>query len=597
VILGTIPVKLVLVLALFLISAACALHRDADTGAPGPSPPRAKKVPRRLEPNDESVPFKLDDYWYYSRFEKEKNYPILCRKKGTLEAPEEIMLDANVLAEGHEFFSLRGTQVSSGQDILAFSTDTVGRKFYTVRFKNLVTEQILSDEIPDVTGNLAWAEDNRTVFYAKQDPETLRSFRIYRHVLGEDPADDDLVYEETDDTYSCRVFKTKSKKYVMIASNTTLADEYRYLEASEPNGEFEIFLPRERGHEYSLDHYADRFYVRTNDGAKNFRLMFTPVSATDKESWTEVVPHRDDVYLGGFEIFRDHLVVTEREAGLIQLHVIPWSGDGDHYLQFDEPAYVAYIDTNLDFDTTVLRFGYASMATPGSIYDYDMVTRERTLLKRDQVLGGYDPSDYTTERVLATARDGAKIPVSLVHRKDLAKDGRSPLFLHAYGSYGYSMNAGFDPARVSLLDRGFVFAIAHVRGGQEMGRQWYEDGKLLKKKMDVSIPLTTSEYDEWGDPNEKEYYDYILSYSPYDNVEVEDYPNLLVTTGLYDSQVQYWEPAKWVAKLRAMKIGDGLLLLKTNMETGHHGTAGRLLRYRDTALVMAFLFRLEGISE
>ena len=618
-----------------------------------------EEIVGRIKQDDASVPFKLDDYWYYTRYEEGADYPIFSRKRESLEAPEEIMLNANELAEGHEYFSVRGLEVSHGQDILAFATDTVGRRFYDLRFKNLTTGKTLPDVISDVTGNVAWANDNRTVFYSRQDPETLRSFRILRHTLGTNPAEDELVYEETDETYDCYVFKTKSKKYVMIATSTTLADEYRYLEADDPDGTFELFLPRRKGHEYSIDHYGDRFFIRTNDQATNFRLMSTPVGATDMKGWTEVIPHRDDVYLGGFEIFRDHLVVAEREGGLVQLRVMPWSGTDEHYIEFDEPAYVAYIGVNPNFDTTALRFNYESMATPNSVYDYDMMTREKTLMKRDEVLGGFNAADYVSERLYATARDGVRVPISLVYRKGLVKNGTHPMVLYAYGSYGYSRDPNFSSARISLLDRGFVFAIAHVRGGQELGRGWYDDGKLLKKMntfadfidvaeflvgegytspehlyaqggsaggllvgavinlrpdlfhgaiaqvpfvdvittmLDPSIPLTTSEYDEWGDPNVKEYYEYILAYSPYDNVEPKAYPHLLVTTGLHDSQVQYWEPAKWVARLRATKTDDNLVLLKTNMEAGHGGTSGRLKGYKDTALEYAFILSLEAKS-
>jgi oligopeptidase B len=615
-----------------------------------------EEIVGRIKQDDASVPFKLDDYWYYTRYEEGADYPIFSRKRESLEASEEIMLNANELAEGHEYFSVRGLEVSHGQDILAFATDTVGRRFYDLRFKNLTTGETLPDVISDVTGNVAWANDNRTVFYSRQDPETLRSFRILLHTLGTDPAEDVLVYEETDETYDCYVFKTKSKKYVMIATSTTLADEYRYLEADDPAGAFEVFLPRRKGHEYSIDHYGDRFFIRTNDQATNFRLMSTPVGATEMKGWTEVIPHRDDVYLGGFEIFRDHLVVSEREDGLVQLRVMPWSGKDEHYIEFDEPAYVAYIGVNPNFDTTVLRFNYESMATPDSVYDYDMATRKKTLMKRDEVLGGFNAADYASERLYATARDGARVPISLVYRKGLDKNGTHPMVLYAYGSYGYSRDPNFSSARISLLDRGFVYAIAHVRGGQELGRGWYDDGKLLKKMntftdfidvaeylveggytspehlyaqggsaggllvgavitlrpdlfhgaiaqvpfvdvittmLDPSIPLTTSEYDEWGDPNIKEYYEYILAYSPYDNVEPKAYPHLLVTTGLHDSQVQYWEPAKWVARLRATKTDDNLVLLKTNMEAGHGGTSGRLKGHKDTALEYAFLLSLE----
>jgi oligopeptidase B len=614
----------------------------------------------RIKQTDMSVPYKFDDYFYYTRYEEGREYPVYCRKRGSMQGEEEVMLDVNALAEGHEFFMVRSTEVSYGQDILAYAVDTVGRRKYTIHFKNLTTGEILQDEIKDVTSNIAWANDNQTLFYARQDPLTLRYFQIYSHVLGTDLKEDKLVYQEDDETFSTYVFRTKSKKYIMIGSYHTLSTEFRYLEANNPGGEFEVFLPREDEHEYSVDHYQDHFYVRTNYRAKNFRLMKTPLDKTGKEYWRDVIPHRDDVLLNGFEIFKDHLVLSERRKGLIELRVIPWEEGEEHYLEFDEPAYLAYISTNLDFDTQLLRFGYMSMTTPNSIYDYDMVKRERVLLKRQEVLGDFDSGNYITERLHAPARDGAEVPISLVYRKGAKLDGGNPLLLYGYGSYGSSMDATFRSSRLSLVDRGFVFAIAHVRGGEELGRSWYEDGKLLKKMntftdfidcaehlikqkytnsdilfamggsaggllmgaitnmrpdlfkgvvaqvpfvdvvttmLDETIPLTTSEYDEWGDPNEKKYYDYMLSYSPYDNVEAKDYPNLLVTTGLHDSQVQYWEPAKWVAKLRALKTDDNLLLLKTNMEAGHGGRTGRFKRYREVAMEYAFLLELAGIAE
>jgi oligopeptidase B len=619
-----------------------------------------QEIVGRIKKTDMSVPYKLDDHYYYTRYEEENEYPIYCRKKGSLEAAEEILLDANDLAEGHEFFSVRGVRVSSGQNILAFATDVVGRRFYTIRFKNLDTGEMLPDTIADITSNLAWAEDNKTLFYSKQDPVTLRSDRIYRHPLGTDPATDALVYVEEDETFDVYVFKTKSKKYLMIAADQTLSSEYRYLDATRPEGEFRILQPREREHEYNVEHFGDHFYIRTNWEARNFRLMRTPVTETAKSHWEEIIAHRDDVLVEGFEIFRDHLVVEERNDALIQIRIRPWEGGTEHYLAFEEPAYLAYIDQNPNFDTTLLRFSYTSLTTPRTIYDYDMVTRDRRLLKQEEVLGGFESSDYRTERLHATGRDGTRIPISLVYRKGIPRDGTSPLVLYGYGSYGYSTDAAFRSHRLSLLDRGFIFAIAHVRGGEELGRRWYEDGKLLKKKnsftdfidcaehliretyadpqrifamggsaggllmgavvnmrpdlftgviaevpfvdvvttmLDESIPLTTSEYDEWGDPNVKEYYDYMLSYSPYDNVEAKAYPHLLVTTGLHDSQVQYWEPAKWVAKLRAIKTDSNRLLLKTNMDAGHGGTSGRLRRYRETALNYAFLLDLAGIRE
>jgi len=614
----------------------------------------------RIKQTDVSVPYKRDDYFYYTRMETGKNYAIHCRKKGSLEAAEEVMLDVNQVAEGNKFCSVSGVQVSSGQDLLAYGVDTVGRRFYNLRFKNLGTGQPLADEIRDVTSNVAWANDNKTVFYTKQDPNTLRSHRIYRHLLGTDPAKDDLIYEEKDETFNCGVFKTRSKKYLMIASSQTLSSEYRYLEANDPQGAFRVFLPRQRDHEYQVDHYRDDFYIRTNHQAKNFRLMKTPVGRTPMEHWKEVIPHRDDVFLEGPLIFRDHLVLVERKNALLQLRIRPWSGGEEHYVDFGEPAYVVFPGANFDFDTPIVRYNYSSMTTPPSVYDYNMVSRDKKLLKREEVLGGFDSANYQTERIYATARDGAKVPVSLVYRRTTRRDGASPLLLYGYGSYGASMDAGFDPYRVSLLDRGFVFALAHVRGGQELGRQWYDDGKLLKKRntftdfidcaehlirakyadprrifawggsaggllmgaavtmrpdlftgviaevpfldvvttmLDDSIPLTTGEFDEWGNPNDKKYYEYILSYSPYDQTRAGKYPHLLVTTGLHDSQVQFWEPAKWVAKLRVLKKDNNRLLLKTEMKAGHGGLSGREDRYRERALRYAFLLDTAGVKK
>ena len=619
-----------------------------------------QEIKGRIKQTDMSVPYRLDDYFYYSRYEEGKEYPIYARKKGSLDAPKEIIIDANVLAEGHEFFSVDTRSVSFNQDILAYAVDTKGRRIYTVHFKNLNTGELLKDIVTDVTGNMDWANDNKTLFYSKQDPTTLRSYQIFRHVLGTESSEDQLVYEETDDTFSIFVFRTKSKKYMMIVSTQTLSHEYRYLDANDPNGDFTVFLSREREHEYQIDHFQDKFFIRTNDQAKNFRLMATPIEKTGKEHWHEVIPHRNDVFLENFEIFKEHLVLEERKGGLIQIRVIPWAGSGEHSLEFDEPAYHAHISINLEFDTPILRFGYTSMTTPNSIYDYNMVTRDRVRLKQEEILGGFDSQNYITERLHARAEDGTEIPISIVYRKGYKKDGQSPLVLYGYGSYGLSMDASFNSPRLSLIDRGFSFAIAHIRGGEEFGRQWYEDGKLLKKKnsftdfiacgdylvregytsrdkmyamggsaggllmgavinmrpdlfrgvvaqvpfvdvittmLDETIPLTTSEYDEWGDPNKKEYYDYMLSYSPYDNVEAKQYPNLLVTTGLNDSQVQYWEPAKWVAKLRAMKTDLNQLLLKTNMDAGHGGASGRFKRFGEIAFHYTFILDLAGIKE
>jgi oligopeptidase B len=617
------------------------------------------EITGRLKQDDASVPYREDGYYYYTRFETGKEYPLYCRKRETLTAAEEVMLDGNVLAQGHGFFAVTGWSVSSGNDVLAFATDTVGRRIATLRFKSLTTGELFPDTIPDVAGNVAWALDNQTVFYSRQDLTTLRPYRVYRHTLGSDPTADALVYEEKDQTYRCRVERSKSRRFLFIASNTTLADEVRFLPADQPEGEWRVMQPRERGREYGVEHFGDSFYIRTNDGAKNFRLMKTSVAAPSRPNWIEVIPHREDVYLEGFDIFRDYLVLAERKGGLMHLRVKPWAGGGEHELDFGEPAYLAYVSANPEIDTSVLRFGYTSMTTPRSTYDYDMVTRTRTLLKRDEVVGGFDPAAYVTERLHATARDGVQVPISIVYRKDLVRDGRAPLLLYGYGSYGASMDASFDVARLSLLDRGFAYAIAHIRGGAELGRGWYEDGKLLKKKntftdfidcaeflvakrytspdrmfahggsagglligavyttrpdlfkgmvaavpfvdvvttmLDASIPLTTDEYDEWGNPNEKAYYDYMLSYSPYDQTKRRAYTNLLVTTSLHDSQVQYFEPAKWVAKLRALKTDPSLVLLHTTMEAGHGGASGRFRRYRETALIYSFFLDLAGIG-
>ena len=619
-----------------------------------------EEIVGRIKKDDNSVPYKRDGYYYYTRFIEGGEYPLHCRTKGSLAAEEEIMLDGNELAAGHDFFALRGLQVSSGQDILAYGVDTVGRRFYTLRFKNLTTGEMLPDVIPDVTANTAWANDNRTLFYTRQHPDNLRWYQIYRHVLGTDPAEDDLVYEEADETFTSFVYKTRSKKFVMIGSFQTLSSEMRYLDADDPGGEPRILEPRRRDHEYQVDHYGDHFYIRTNHEARNFRLMKTPITDTGMASWQEVIPHREDVFLDDIELFRDHMVVSERREGLLQMRVVKLSTGEEHGLDFGEPAYLAFASDNFDFDTNILRYRYTSMTTPWSVFDYDLDTREKTLLKQQEVLGDFDRANYVTERLSATARDGERIPVSLLYRKGTEKDGGNPLLLYAYGSYGATIDPTFNSARLSLIDRGFVFAVAHIRGGQVMGRRWYEDGKLLKKKntfrdfidtgeyliaegytskdrlfalggsaggllmgavvnmrpdlfrgviarvpfvdaittmLDPDIPLTAGEWDEWGDPRKKEYYDYILSYSPYDNVEAKDYPHMLVTTGLHDSQVQYWEPAKWVAKLRAMKTDDNRLLLYTNMEAGHSGTTGRFKRHRQTARDYAFLLDLAGVTK
>ncbi|HEV8630575.1 MAG TPA: S9 family peptidase [Thermoanaerobaculia bacterium] len=618
-----------------------------------------KEIVDRVPQEDASPPYRRGSYWYYTRFTTGKEYAIVCRRKETLTAPEEVVIDQNELAAGHNYFSLRGPTMSSSGRLAAFAVDTVGRRFYTLRFKDLATGKLLPDTLPDTTGNVAWANDERTVFYTRQDRDTLRWDRVFRHVLGSDPATDSIAYREADETYSVFVYPTKSRHYLVIDSSQTLASEERILDADHPDGEWKVVEPRRRGHEYQLNHLGDRFYIRTNDGGPNFRLVSAPEATPGREHWQEVVPHRADVFLEGFELLKGYLVVAERQDGLVHLRVLPGDGSAPWAIDFGEPAYSADFDVNVDPESTVLRYGFESLVTPSSVFDYDLQTRQRKLLKQDKV-AGYDPALYRSERLWATARDGVKVPVSLVWRADRRQPAGNPLLLYGYGSYGFSTDAGFDSARLSLLDRGFVFAIAHIRGGQELGRAWYEHGKLLEKKntftdfidvgdqlvklgwtspdrlfarggsaggllmgavltmrpdlfrgvvaqvpfvdvvttmLDASIPLTTGEYDEWGNPNDPQYYDYMLSYSPYDNVAAKTYPNLLVTTGLADSQVQYWEPAKWVARLREKKTGDNLVLLHTNMEAGHGGVSGRFQRYHETALWSAFLLDLAGLKQ
>ncbi len=617
------------------------------------------EIKGRIKQTDISVPYRIDDYFYYSRSEDGRAYPIYCRRRGSMTAPEQIMLDVEQLAEGFEFYELTHFEVSPGQNILAYAFDTTGRRINTIRFKDLDSGEVAEHEIQRVTGDMAWANDNETLFYTRQDPGTLRAFQVLRHKLRTDPAADRLIFEELDETFSVYVSRTRSRKYLFISSHHTLSTEYRYLDADDPDGRFRIFQARQRDHEYHPDHIDNFFVIRTNSRAPNFRLMKTPVENTRMERWTEVIAHRQDVLLADLEVFEEFLVLSERSGGLTQLRIRPWGGTEEHYLDFGEPAYTASIGINPRLETRLLRYRYSSMTTPPSAFDYDMVDRKQTLLKQQEVLGGFDASNYRTERHHAPAGDGTRVPISLVYRKGTERDKGAPLLLYGYGSYGINVDAGFSPARVSLLDRGFIFAIAHVRGGQEMGRSWYEDGKLLKKKntftdfidsaeyllargyadpqrlfaqggsaggllmgailnlrpdlwravvahvpyvdvvttmLDETIPLTTSEFDEWGNPGDRQYYEYMLSYSPYDNVTARDYPNLLVTTGLHDSQVQYWEPAKWVARLRALKTDSNLVLLKTNMGAGHSGASGRYKRYEETAFYYAFLIDQAGLG-
>lgn len=618
-----------------------------------------REIRGRVLETDMSVPYREGSYWYYTRFEEGQDHPIYARRKGSMDAPEEVILDANARAHGHSYYRV-SWRVSSGEDILAFAEDTTGRNVVTIRFKDLDTGELLDDVIRDVSWNMAWAEDNRTLFYAARDPQTLRADRIFRHRLGIDPGRAVLVHEEADATFSTHVYRTRSREYLVIGSRHRLTNEYRYVPADQPELPLRLFSPRQRGHEHEIDHAGDYFYIRTNDGARNFRLMRTPVGRTARENWEDVIPHREDVLVHGFELFRDHLVVMERANGQRRIRVRRWSGDDDHLIGFDEEAYTVYPERNPEFETNVLRIGYESPATPRSTHDYDMDRRELRLLKREEVLGGHDPAEYRTERKMVAARDGTRVPVTLVYRRELRDDGPQPLLLHAYGAYGASSDPRFSPDRLSLLDRGMVHAIAHVRGGQELGRDWYDDGRLLNKRnsfhdfidvaeelvaagytspdqlliegrsagglligavinmrpdlfhgalahvpfvdvvtsmLDDSMPLTTGEYDEWGDPGNPVHYAYMLSYSPYDNVTGQDYPHLLMTSGLYDSQVQFWEPAKWAAKLRARKTDDNLLLLRTRMDAGHGGAAGRYARWRDTAFEYAFILDVAGLGD
>ena len=620
-----------------------------------------EEIVGRIKKDDESVPVLDKGYWYYSRYEEGKEYPYSCRKKGSMEAAEEVMLDQPSMAEGHNYFAIGGRSVSPDNNLLVYGVDTISRRQYTLYIKDLSTGEVFADRIPETTGGATWANDNKTLFYTKKDPLTLRSSQVYRHVLGTDVSEDVLVYEEKDETFSCGIGKTKSEAYLMIASYATVRTEYRFLDANDPNGEWKVLQPRERDLEYSVSHYGDDFYIVTNRNAKNFKLVKTSTDATTYEHWEDVLGHRDDVLLEGIEIFNRWLVVDERKNGLTQIRLIRWDGSEDKYIPFNDPAYSAGVGANPDFNASRLRYGYTSMTTPSSVLEYDFDSGEITQLKQQEVLGGtFDPANYVSERLMVEARDGAMVPVSIVYRKGTERNGKNPLLLYAYGSYGASMDAGFSVARLSLLDRGFVYAMAHIRGGSEMGRHWYEDGKLFNKMntfndyidcgqamvdekftssdhmyamggsaggllmgavmnmapnlfngviaavpfvdvintmLDESIPLTTGEFDEWGNPKDKAYFDYIMQYSPYDNVAAQDYPHTLVTTGYWDSQVQYWEPAKWMAKLRDVKTDDNLLVMQCNLEAGHGGASGRFERIKEVALEYAFMFMLEDIHE
>ena len=608
----------------------------------------------RQEPELESVPYKKKGFWYISRFDQGKDYTVYSRRKGTMDAPEELILDCNERAKNHNYYQLGDLALSSNSMLMAFSEDTVSRRLYTLRFKDLSTGEELTDVIEDVS-TVVWANDNQTVFYVKKHPETLLPYQVYRHTLGDNIKNDVLVYEELDDTFYVNIYKTRSEKYLVICIDSTTTSECLVLDAANPTGEFISFLPRARDHEYSIDHFQDKFYIRTNNSGKNFALK-TSDSLTNENAdlWKTIIEARDDTLLEGYELMSEWLIVEERQAGLPVLRQINYQTGEAKTLAFNDPVYTVFSHYNPEPDTPKFRYQYTSFTTPATVYEIDLNSGETKLLKQSKVMGEFNSANYQSERVWVTARDGVKVPVSLVYRKELFNQ-QNPILIYAYGSYGHSLDIGFSSANLSLLDRGFVYAVAHIRGGEELGRHWYEEGKLLQKQntfndfidvteslvesgygakdkvfamggsaggllmgavinqapelykgvvaavpfvdvvstmLDESIPLTTGEYDEWGNPNHKIYYDYMHSYSPYDQVKAQDYPNMLVTTGLHDSQVQYWEPAKWVAKLRELKTDNNQLLLYTDMEAGHGGKSGRFKHFEDIAREFAFLIDL-----
>ena len=615
-----------------------------------------EEMKARIKEDDESVPYFYNGYWYITRYEIGKGYPIYSRKKESLNAPEEILFDCNVMADGFAYFKLSGLNISDDNRYCAFGVDTVSRREYVIQIKDLLTGEILPLKIEQTTGSSTWSADGKTLFYSRKDAQTLRADRIFKHRMDTDVAEDVLVFEEKDETFSTYIYRSKSKKYLIIGSESTMTSEYQILEADNAEGNFKIFQKRTRGVEYSISHYQDHFYIVTNkDDADNFKLMITKESETEKKFWKDLIPHREETLLEGIDIFKDYLVVSERTNGLNQIWIKPWNEEG-YYLPFESETFTAFTTSNIDFDTEILRYAYQSMATPSSVIDFNMRTKEKEVKKEQQVLGTFNKEDYHEERVWATAQDGTEVPISLVYKKGLQMNGENPLLLYAYGSYGASMEPYFSTVRLSLLDRGFIYAIAHIRGGEDLGRNWYEEGKLLDKKntftdfidcsefliekgytsaqhlyaeggsaggllmgavinmrpdlyngviaqvpfvdvvttmLDDTIPLTTGEYDEWGNPNEKEYYEYMKSYSPYDNVVAQDYPNLYISTGFHDSQVQYWEPAKWIAKLRALRTNNNQLFLDTNMDTGHGGASGRFDSLKEVAKEFAFLLNLE----
>ena len=617
-----------------------------------------EEMKSRYKEDDESLPYFFNEYWYIMRYEKGTEYPIFTRKYQSQENEEELLLDVNILADGHDFYDVGGISISLNNEIMAYSEDITGRRIYTIHIQNLKTKEKLEEKLENTTGRIVWANDNEHFFYIRKN-EHLRAYKIYRHRLGTSQEEDILVFHEEDEAFDVSVFKTKSLEYIFIESSSTVSDEHRFISAADVFAEWQIVQPREEGLEYAVEHYENDFYILTNEGgANNFKLVKTSVDTPYKENWVEVIPHREEVLLEGFEIFKNYLVLEEREKGLLQLNIFDYKNNTSWYLPFNDPTYTAYIGLNLEFDTDILRYGYTSLTMPSSTYEYNMREKTARLLKQQEVLGGkFLSENYISERVWADSRDGeTKIPISLVYHKDTPKSEKTPLLLYGYGSYGHTVDASFSSVRLSLLDRGFIYAIAHIRGGEYLGRGWYENGKMLKKKntfydfidaakflikenytssnhlyamggsaggllmgvvineepelfngivaqvpfvdvvttmLDESIPLTTGEYDEWGNPNDKEYYEYMKSYSPYDNVAENSYPNMLVTTGLHDSQVQYWEPAKWVAKLRDLKKDNNVLIFKTDMTSGHGGASGRFESLKEEALEYAFLLMID----
>jgi oligopeptidase B len=613
----------------------------------------------RIKETDLSVPYRKDDYYYYSRTEEGKDYPIYCRKKGSLDASEEILLDQNELAKGYDYFSLGTFQVSPNHQLLAYSVDASGAEKHTLFFLDLNTFELYPETLTETYYSFAWGNDNRTVFYTKVD-STNRPFQLWRHTLGSSPEDDVLIYQEPDEAYFLSVGKTRSQAYILMSLGSKVTSEVHYLDAHNPTNSFQVIHPRQQGMEYSIEHHSDRFYIVTNDEAINFKLVKTPVAKPSKDNWQTVIPHREDVLLSSVSAFADYLVISERKGGLPMIRVQKPSTGEEQDIRFPEPTYSISPGNNPEFNTTTLRFNYTSLITPFSVFDYDMETKQRELKKETEVLGGYDRTQYESEWIMATASDGTEIPLSIVYKKGLQKDGTNPLFLTAYGSYGVSYPASFSSTRLSLLNRGVIVAIAHIRGGGEMGRKWYEDGKFLHKKntftdfitcaehlitqkwtssdrlaisggsaggllmgavinsrpelfkvvlaavpfvdvvttiLDTSLPLSALEWEEWGNPNDKTYYDYMKSYSPYDNVKPQDYPNILITAGLNDSRVKYWEPAKWTAKLRELKTDNNILLLKTNMGAGHGGASGRYESLKETAFEYAFVLDCLGLQQ